>query len=288
VDLAKVVIASLVLAQTGSPEKRQCVSPALCGAQDPKSMTLPGRHYGGIPDVNQIVRRSAQATLADRRAAPGYDYFETDKTDDSWKTYSVRMLFGSPYRVLIAVNGIPVSSGVRRQEREKLRAEIERRRTESPEARAGRIEKYEKNQQRDMRFIQEFVDAFDFKMTGLSWLNGFDVYVIRATPKPGYEPFDAESAVLTGMRGTLWIDRVTDQWVKVQAEVIRPVTIEGFLAQVEPGTRFELEQEPFHDGLWFPSHFSMKSKVRILFMFRYGQDQDESYYDYHPATGPGG
>jgi hypothetical protein len=41
--------------------------------------------------------------------------------------------------------------------------------------------------------------------------------------------------VLTGMEGKLWIDEKTFQWVKVEATVIRPVSIEGFLAEVEPG-----------------------------------------------------
>jgi hypothetical protein len=43
------------------------------------------------------------------------------------------------------------------------------------------------------------------------------------------------------MEGTLWIDKKTFQWVKVEATVIRPVSIAGFLAQVQTGRRFELE-----------------------------------------------
>ena len=46
------------------------------------------------------------------------------------------------------------------------------------------------------------------------------------------------------MEGTLWIDRDTFQWVKVEAQVTRPVKIVGFLAEVEPGTHFELEKKP--------------------------------------------
>lgn len=53
--------------------------------------------------------------------------------------------------------------------------------------------------------------------------------------------------MLRGMEGELWIDEATFQWVKVQARVIRPVSIEGFLARVEPGTRFELEKMPVAD-----------------------------------------
>jgi hypothetical protein len=46
------------------------------------------------------------------------------------------------------------------------------------------------------------------------------------------------------MQGKLWIDKDSFQWVKVEAQVMHPVSIEGFLAKVEPGTHFELEKEP--------------------------------------------
>lgn len=41
----------------------------------------------------------------------------------------------------------------------------------------------------------------------------------------------------------------------VEATVIHPVSIEGFLAQVEPGTQFKLEKMPVADGIWLPKHF---------------------------------
>jgi hypothetical protein len=62
----------------------------------------------------------------------------------------------------------------------------------------------------------------------------YNVYVLRATPRKGYQPPNMQSQALLGMEGQLWIDKKTFQWVKVTARVIRPVSIEGILAQVEP------------------------------------------------------
>jgi hypothetical protein len=67
------------------------------------------------------------------------------------------------------------------------------------------------------------------------------------------------------MRGKLWIEKRTLQWEKGEAQVIHPVSIAGFLAQVEPGTHFELEKMPVEDGIWFPKHFAMSSLARVLF-----------------------
>jgi len=47
-----------------------------------------------------------------------------------------------------------------------------------------------------------------------------------------------------GMTGHLWIDQRDSQWVRVEAEVVRPVSFFGFFAKVGKGTRFLLEQEP--------------------------------------------
>jgi len=67
------------------------------------------------------------------------------------------------------------------------------------------------------------------------------------------------------MQGTFWIDRDSFQWVKVEADVVHPVVIGGFLARVEPGTHFELEKAPVADGVCLPTHFAIKSRAKLLF-----------------------
>jgi hypothetical protein len=191
------------------------------------------------PDIGKIVQESARVTDADRKASSNYDYSETDlQSDGSKRTYSVRMLFGSPYRELTAINGKPLPKDKQEDEKRKLEDEISRRKQESPSARAHRVEEFQKEQNRVRRFIQEFVHAFDFKLIAEQQLGDRQVYVVEATPRAGYRATDNASRVLTGMRGRLWIDKQTYQWVKVEADVIHPVSIAGFVARVEPGTRF--------------------------------------------------
>ena len=129
--------------------------------------------------------------------------------------------------------------------------------------------------------MEQLAKAFDFNLKGESTLEGRNVYVLGATPRKGYQPPVTNARVLTGMRGTLWIDKATSQWVRVRAEVIRPVSIEGFLAKVEPGTWFELEKAPVADDIWLTKHFSMKSRARVLFMFNHHNQENDVYSDYH-------
>jgi len=216
------------------------------------------------PDAATIVGRSVEANDADWKAAPAYDYTERDRTAGGTRTYRVMAIEGSPYQELLAVNGEPLPSQEQAQEQQKLEQVVALRRAESAGDRARRIERYEQDRKRDHLMMQELTRAMDFTLLGERRIGGYGVYLLQATPRPGYRPPTIETEALTGMRGKLWIDEETYQWVKVEAQVVRPVSIAGFLASVLPGTRFEVEMQPVNGGIWLPAHFAMKSKARIL------------------------
>jgi hypothetical protein len=110
------------------------------------------------------------------------------------------------------------------------------------------------------------------------------VYVLKATPHKGYKPPDRDGQVLTGMEGTLWIDQKTFQWVKVEAHVTHPVRIEGFIAEVEPGTQFEVEKRPVTTDIWLASHYSMRSNAKVMFLIRHKGAEDDKFFNYHRAN----
>ena len=83
--------------------------------------------------------------------------------------------------------------------------------------------------------MAEMAKAFDFKLAGEDTINGRRCFVLDATPKAGYRPPNRETKVLTGMRGTMWVDTRAYRWVKVHAEVFRPVTFGLFFARVRQG-----------------------------------------------------
>ncbi len=196
------------------------------------------------------------------------------------KTYDVTMIYGSPYRRLIAMNGEPLSPEDSAKEQHKLEQVTAQRRAESAEQRQNRIAKYQKDRRRDHLMMEQLTEAFDFKLIGERVIAPHDVYVLRATPRKGYKPPNMETQVLPAMRGELWIDTKTFQWVKVTAQVTRPASIEGFLAQVQPGTRFELEKMPVDEGIWLPKHFAMRSNAKILFMFNRSDQEDNTFFNY--------
>lgn len=240
----------------------------------------------GSSRVQEIVARSVQNTNADWSAAPQYNFTERDvitkKGNRSVRTYRVLMIEGSPYKKLIAINDEPVSRSRAATEDGKLQQETARRRHETPAARRKRLTEYQTERRQDHQLMGEMVQGFNFKLDGEEVVDGRRCYVLDATPRPGYEPKSRETKVLKGMRGKMWIDEQQYQWVKVQAEVFRPVTFGLFIAHVEPGTEFVLEQKPAQGNIWLPSHFMVRVKAQVLVFSRRSVD-DETYGQYQQA-----
>jgi hypothetical protein len=241
--------------------------------------------FGQQLSVQQILDKSVAVNEADFKAAVRFNWIETDRTGRSSKKFRVTMIEGTPYYRLIEVNGRPLSPAQEAQEAKKEQQVIAHRRAESASERQKRIETFEKERRRDNAMMEQLTKAFNFTMLGLRKVRGYNVYVLKATPRPGYKAPSMETQVLTGMHGELWIEEKTFHWVKVTAQVIRPVSIEGFLAEVEPGTQFLLENGPVGDGsTWQASHFSMKSNARVLHFFPRESAEDETYSNYQPIS----
>jgi hypothetical protein len=236
------------------------------------------------PSVDEIISKSVAANKRDFEAAPNYNWKERDGTPKGSKTYQVTMIEGTPYYRLIAVNGRPLSPGQEQQEMQKQQQETEKRHSESPEARQQRIAKFERDRTRDNNMMEQLTKAFNFTLAGTKTVHRFHVWVLKATPRPGYQPPNRDSQVLTGMQGELWIDQKTYNWVHVHAVVLHPVSIEGFLAQVEPGTQFSLQKAPVDDGIWQPTEYSMRAQARVLHMFNHNSQEQDTYWDYQPVA----
>ena len=232
-------------------------------------------------DVTEIIQKSVEANDRDWNADPQFDNFETDRIGQGTRTYDVTFLFGSPYQRLVAVNGNELTGDQKAAEQKKFDQVLSQRKSESVEQRSRRIAKYEADRRRDHVMLEQLTTAFNFTLQGEQQLGPYSVYVLKATPRPGYHPPNRDSRVLSGMEGTLWIDKESFQWVKVEAHVIRPVEIEGFVAKVVPGTRFELETMPVEGDIWLPKHYMMNANAKLFGIISHHSQEDDTYFNYH-------
>jgi hypothetical protein len=238
-------------------------------------------------DVNEIVNRSVANNDANWKAAPQYGFKERDVTTKGGKkttrTYEVTMIDGAPYNKTIAIDGKALSASELKNEDDKEQRERERRRAESPAQKRKRIDEYQLERRQDHALMTEMIKAFQFKLAGKESVNGRECFRVDATPRPGYVPRSRDTKVLTGMRGTLWVDTTEYQWVRVTAAVFRPVAFGLFIAHVQPGTEFTLDEAPVGGRLWMPSHFRTQVKASVLVWSRNSTD-DETYTEYHPIA----
>ncbi len=247
------------------------------------AFAVPGAFASSVRlDARTIIKRSVGANEKDYRAAPRFSYYKRvlDSGAHTFKTYHVFMMEGSPYECMVAVNDKPLSPEQQKEEQKKLDQTFSRRQNESKQDRKERVSKYQDERKRDNILMQQLTKAMDFTLLGQEKLGPYNVYVLEAAPLPDYVPPSDEAKVLRGMKGKLWIDQNTFQWVKIEAQVVEPVAIKGFLARVEPGTRFEMEKMPVEDGIWMPKYFSMRADYKVLFLFSNSKNEEDSFFGY--------
>lgn len=235
----------------------------------------------------EIIQRSAEVNRRDWDAAPDYDYFQRERDGEKVKTYEEIMLAGSRYERLVAVDDKPLLPEDEAKERRRFEKAVAQRQQESPSEREERVAKYQKEIDRDHVLMGELTKALDFTLSGKEMLGLREVYVLKGTPRADYRPPNKQAKALTGMQGTLWIDAANFHWVKAEAEVVRAVWLYGFVARIEPGTHFELDQAPIAEGLWMPNHFLMDAKAKVFFLFPHYERDNITYFSYHkPGTSP--
>jgi hypothetical protein len=248
---------------------------------------LAGLSWTSNPNAKEIVARSTANAKASWNDFPRYSYVVREVVahgnNATVTTYEVRMIDGSPYNNVVAINNTLVP--LERQQ-QKIREEIEHRQKESPGERRERLAKYQRERQQDIALLTEMINAFDFTLLGNETVNGHTCYVLDASPRPGYRPVSRETRVLTGMKGKMWVDADRFQWVRVQAEVFRPVSFGLFIASVRPGTQFMLEMSPIAGDIWMPNHFSVHVKSNVVF-WPHELIEDDYYSNYFSSFDQG-
>jgi len=231
----------------------------------------------------EIIRRSITANEKDWNEAPAFSHHDRtiekkgDETTD--RTYQVTMIEGTPYKRLIAMDGRPLNAARQHQEDQREKHELMRRRSETAAEREARVRKYEKDRDQDHLLMTQMASAFKFRLVGEEKIYGHPAYVLDAEPRADYKPVNREAKVLLGMKGRLWVEKEHFHWVKVEAEVIHPVTFGGFLAKVGPGTKFELDKEPVSGEIWEPKTFTVQVCASVLF-WSHNSSTQEQFSDY--------
>lgn len=240
------------------------------------------------PDAHELMARAVKVAEEDWTEAPNYSFVRADakskRGSPPVKTvYQVLMIEGSPYQKIVAVDGHPLAPLRAQEEEQKLQRERAKRERESARERSRRIEKYTEDRNRDHALLMELCDAFNYAVTGERQIGENSVWLLEGKPKPGYVAKTREAKVLSGMNVEFWIEKTSYQWMRVEAEVMRPVSLYA-IAKVGSGTKFVVEQEQVGPNLWLPKRFSMQVKASALGFINEDSAHDETYSNYLLGT----
>jgi hypothetical protein len=246
--------------------------------------------YASAQDARALIVRAIEVDRQEQELALNYTYLQRQETrtvDGSGKvksrhskTTDVTRLEGSPYRRTVAVDDHPLPKDEERKEAEKLRFSIEERRKESPEDRERRLADWRKRQEQRRAPVKELPDAFDFRMAGEEILDGRPVYVVDATPHPGYKPKQSLTAFLPKVKARFWIEKTGTHWIKIEMETLDTISFGGILLRLGKGGRLVIEQSYVNKELWLPSHALLKATAHILLVVGLREEVEFTFSDY--------
>ena len=241
-------------------------------------------------DPREIVSRSIQVDEHNYQLARSYTFLERTEVWD-WdgegkmrnrrcRTFDVTLLDGSPYRRLVQRDDKPLAQAEETLEAEKLRGSIAERRNETEAARGRRLQEWEKKRQKQREYIAEVPDAFLFRLLGSERVAGRDAWVIQAEPRPGYRPRVPATRILPHLRGQLWIDQQSYQWLKVDVEVTDTISVGWILARIGKGTRASMEQTFVNGEVWMPLRIHFEGNARLALFKKLHLGGNITYRDY--------
>lgn len=239
-------------------------------------------------DARSIVARAVAADDHSDRLARDYTYKvrdEISELDSAGKVKSthstldeVLYIGGKEYFRPIEKDGKPIPAAEAAKEQSKLdRAAAEAGRMPADE-RDKRLADAERERAKRREDYKDIPDAFNFRLIGDATIDGRATWQIEATPRPGYRGRGRN--IFSSLEGTLWIDKQDFNWVKFEAEVLKPFSIGWFLARVAAGTHISYEMMRVNDELWVPKSVSLEASARLALLKRINARQTVTFSDY--------
>jgi len=246
------------------------VTGTVCVAQSAKAATPLA-----FQSPNQLLEAMIQQERSSAARHERYEYLSKERSDrtggHTWTERVVETGNGK-IRLLLAVDGIPVSPEKAQQERERLAAIVS-----NPEE----FEHLEAERMGDEAKSRQMLNDLDkgFVLDNVALENG--MWRIDFHPNPDFSPSGIEERVLHGMTGWLTIDAKDLRLVHIEASLPTDVNIGfGFLATIHAGSHFASDRE-FIDGHWRTVHVVTDIRGKAILFKSVGKDSDLTRSDFH-------
>ncbi|TAM82775.1 MAG: hypothetical protein EPN47_08990 [Acidobacteria bacterium] len=128
----------------------------------------------------------------------------------------------------------------------------------------SRFKDQQNDRQRRDNVIKDIPQAFIYTFDGRDQQGRIK---LKFQPAPDFRPSSRQSLILQGMAGEMWIDPATQRLVKINGSLINDVKIGwGFLARLNTGGTFLMEQSQGPDGTWHQKLLSVHFDGTVLLL----------------------
>ena len=215
-----------------------CAFTASLVARSTKNFQLPAA------SIHQVVKNVAWNELqASEHPEHYYRYLLRDISPDGSSTNDEIATPHGNVDKLIEVNNHPPNQ---QQLRKNLR--LLAKLPDDPQLQQSRFKDQQSNRLRRDNIIKDIPTAFTYTYAGR---NPQGLIMLKFQPAPDFQPSSRQSLILQGMAGELWVDPTTQRMVKIDGSLIKDVKIGwGFLARLNKGGTFLMEQSRGPDGTW--------------------------------------
>jgi len=183
---------------------------------------------------------------------------------------------GARFEQLLEHNGQLTTA----KEQKKSDDDLDRLKRETPDEQTARIRKDQENR----AFLNDVLEAFDFRLVGEETVGGRPAYVLHATPHPGYRAHGKYAKMFSRVEGKLWVDKQDFGWIKIDGQVTQSFSLGLILARVERGSHIIMEQTRVGDAVWVPKQIEIRATARILLLKSLDIQRTLTYTDYRPAS----
>jgi hypothetical protein len=243
-------------------------------------------------DARSLVARAVAADNHSYRLALDYTYKVHDEIHELDAAGAVKSVHSTLDEVLyiggrryfrpLEKDGKPIPA----REAQKEQAKLDRAAAEASRLTEAEHDKRIADEERDIdkrrAEFKDVPDAYDFKLLGEAVISGRGAFEIAATPRAGYH--GELGGILRNLEGTLWIDKQDFNWVKFEAEVLKPFSLGWFLARIGQGTHLSYELMRVgttdKDALWVPKDISLKASARLALLKKVSVEQSITFSEY--------
>ena len=151
-------------------------------------------------------------------------------------------------------------------------------------------ERRRRSEQKDAARIDQLVgmlpDSEVYTLEGMVSCGASQCYRLSFTPNPNFETPNIEAEVLRGFAGEVWIEQTQQRLVRLDAHLVREVTVGfGILGRLNQGGTMELQQE-FEGNAqeWQPTVLKMNLSGKALMVKTVNIRINELASDFAPVS----